>query len=168
MKLNSMQDLFIEQLNGMYSAELQLTEALPKMAGAASSMTLAAAFEQHLVETEEHVNRIERIFSMLGTSPTTKTCKAMEGLVAEGSEIIASDGDDSVRDAALIAGAQRVEHYEISAYGTLKSMAEMLGKEDIVTLIENTLDEEKAADSKLTGIAESEVNVAAASASSRG
>lgn len=167
MSLNSMQDLFLEQLAGMYDAELQLVDALPEMAKAASSMTLSSAFEQHLVETQAHVTRLEDVFRMLGETAERKACKAMEGLVEEGNDIIDSDGNDAVRDAALIAGAQRVEHYEISAYGTLRELALVLGRPDVVTVLERTLSEEQAADTKLNRIAEDEVNVKAAGVTAR-
>ena len=158
MALNSMQDLFVSQLKDVYSAETQLTKALPKMAKAASHPALAAAFEEHLEETRGQIDRLDEIFEMLDEKPRGKTCKAMQGLIEEGKETMDEDGEDAVIDAALIADAQRVEHYEISAYGTLKTLAALLGHDDAVALLEETLEEEKACDEKLTAIAESEVN----------
>ncbi|MCC6802844.1 MAG: ferritin-like domain-containing protein [Anaerolineae bacterium] len=157
-KLESLQDLLLEQLQDLYDAEHQLTKALPKMAGAASNTNLQNAFNEHLSETERHVRRLEQAFEALGKRAERKTCKAMQGLVAEGSEVIEEQGDPQVKDAALIAAAQRVEHYEIAGYGSARTFAQTLGENRVADLLQNTLDEEGAADKKLTQIAESQVN----------
>lgn len=158
MTLNSLHDLYVEQLKDIYNAEQQLLEALPKMEDAASISQLKEAFRAHLNETEEHVNRLERIFSTMNAKPSGETCKAMEGLIKEGNEIIQKEGDPIVKDAGLIAAAQRVEHYEIAAYGTARTYAELLDAHDAVDLLQQTLDEEAQADQKLTTIAEQHVN----------
>lgn len=155
MKLESMHDLFVNELKDLYSAETQITKALPKMAKAASSDELREAFEAHLEETERQVERLETIFKELEASPKGKKCQAIAGMIEEGKEVIEADGDDSVRDAALIAGAQRVEHYEIASYGTARTFATILGLDEAADLLQETLDEEAAADKKLTEIAES-------------
>jgi ferritin-like metal-binding protein YciE len=162
MELESLQDLFIEELKDVYHAEKQLIKALPKMAKAASSEELKMAFEEHLGETEGHVQRIEQIFEMMGKKPATKVCKGMKGLLEEGSDIIEEDAEDEVKDAGLIAAAQRVEHYEIAAYGCLRTYARVLGNKKAEKLLQETLEEEGAADEKLTQLAESGINVAAA------
>ena len=123
MALNSFDDLFLEQLQDLYDAEQRLTKALPQMAGAAHSTALRAAFEEHFRQTQGHVSRLEQVFRMLGKSPQARTCEAMKGLVEEGSEVISAKGDPNVKDAALIAAAQRVEHYEIAGYGTARTFA---------------------------------------------
>ena len=161
MKLETLRDLYIDQLKDLYSAENQLVEALPKMAKAATSAQLRMAFEHHLEQTKNHVKRIEQVFQNLNGRPTGKTCKAMQGLVAEGSEAIKEDGPAEVKDAALIAAAQRVEHYEMAGYGTVRTFAQQLGETQAVTLLQQTLNEEGEADKKLTQIAESTVNVRA-------
>jgi len=153
MQLNSLHDLLVEQLQDLHSAETQLVEALPKLAGAASHEELRDAFEQHLAETREHVSRLEEIFSQLGKTPGGETCKGMEGLIAEGEEVLQMQGDPTVIDAALIAAAQRVEHYEIAGYGTVKTLAGHLDLGDAEDLLGTTLDEESKADSLLTKIA---------------
>jgi ferritin-like metal-binding protein YciE len=162
MELESLQDLFVEELKDVYHAEKQLIKALPKMAKAATSEDLKMAFEEHLAETEGHVERIEQIFEILGKKPATKVCKGMKGLIEEGSEVIEEDAEDEVKDAGLIAAAQRVEHYEIAAYGCLRTYARVLGNKKAEKLLQETLDEESAADEKLTQLAESGINVAAA------
>lgn len=129
MQLNSMHELFVEELRDLYSAENQLLRALPQMASAAKSSTLKGAFESHLEETRTHVQRLSEIFTQLGQSPTGKTCKAMEGLITEGNEAIQLQGDPDVKDAALIAAAQRVEHYEMAGYGVVRTFAKELGFE---------------------------------------
>jgi ferritin-like metal-binding protein YciE len=154
MKMNRLNDLYLDQLKDLYSAEKQLVQALPKMAKAATSEELKAGFEQHLEETKTHVSRLEQIFSALGSSPGRKKCAAMEGLVQEGQEAIELQGDPIVRDAALIAAAQRVEHYEIAGYGTVRTFANHLGYSDQASLLQTTLDEEGATDKKLTAMAE--------------
>ena len=164
MPMDSLPDLLEDELKDLYSAENQLLKALPKMAKKASSATLKKAFTDHLRETEGHVARLEKIGKSLDITLKGKTCAAMKGLVEEGKEVIDEDGEPSVIDAALIGAAQRVEHYEMAAYGTTRAMAAALGHDSAVKLLQQTLDEEGAADKKLTAIAESEVLAAAASA----
>ncbi|HSU59323.1 MAG TPA: ferritin-like domain-containing protein [Bryobacteraceae bacterium] len=161
--LNSFKDLFINQIEDLYDAENRLTKALPKMADAASSSQLKQAIQHHLTETQGHVSRLETIFRELNLEPKRETCEAMKGLVAEGEEMIKAKGDPDVKDAALIAAAQRVEHYEISGYGTARAFAKRLGMTQAANLLQQTLSEEEAADRKLNQIAESSVNVQAAS-----
>jgi ferritin-like metal-binding protein YciE len=158
MSLDSMHDLLLEELKDLYSAEQQLVQALPKIVEKARAASLREAFETHLRETEGHLARLEQAFRGLGEQPKGKKCKGMAGLVDEGEDMISEKGSDAVRDAGIIAAAQRVEHYEIAAYGCAISFAQALGHTDIVTLLEETLAEEKAADEKLSVIAEQEVN----------
>lgn len=158
MKLESLKDLYLEQLKDLYSAETQLVDALPKMAEGSSSPDLSRGFTEHLRQTEEHVRRLERIFSDLGESPKGHTCEGMKGLIKEGEEMMKMRGEPSVLDAGLIACAQRVEHYEIAGYGTVRTYAELLGKDDHVSLLERTLQEEEETDERLTELAESHVN----------
>jgi ferritin-like metal-binding protein YciE len=160
MKLKSLQALYIEELRDLYSAENQITKALPKMAAAATSPELKAAFEEHLEQTKGHVQRLETIFKALGKPPTGKTCAAMKGLVEEGSELIGEkdSADPSVLDAGLIAAAQRVEHYEMAGYGTVRTFAQTLGETEAAKLLQQTLDEEGETDKKLTALAESVIN----------
>ena len=153
MQLQSLHDLFVEQLQDLYSAETQLVQALPKMAAAASHEELRDAFEQHLTETRNHVTRLDTIFGQIGVAPGGETCKGMQGLITEGEKVLAMQGDPTVIDAALIAAAQRVEHYEIAAYGTAKTLADDLDLGDAHDLLDDTLDEEGKADKLLTGIA---------------
>jgi ferritin-like metal-binding protein YciE len=160
----SLNDLFVEQLKDLYDAEQRLTDAIPKLAEAASSTQLKQAFEHHLKETRQHVDRLEQVFQSLGTDAERETCDAMKGLISEGEEIIDAKGDSAVKDAALIAAAQRVEHYEIAGYGTARALAQHLGAKRAVELLEQTLNEESAADKKLTKIAESSINAQAARA----
>jgi ferritin-like metal-binding protein YciE len=148
-----LKELYIDELKDIYNAENQLVKALPKMAKASSSDELREGFEEHLEQTKGHVQRLEQIFEMLGESPKGKKCAGMEGLVEEGSEVIKEDFEGSVKDAALIGAAQRVEHYEIAAYGTVRALAETLGENEHVSLLEATLNEEKATDEKLTELA---------------
>jgi ferritin-like metal-binding protein YciE len=162
MKIESLRELLVEQLHDLYDAEQRLTKALPKMAKAASSPQLQAAFKKHLTETEGHVARLEQAFKSLDEKASKKTCKAMQGLIAEGEETIEEDAEPEVKDAALIAAAQRVEHYEIAAYGTVSAYAKLLEKKDVVKLLQATLGEEKATDEALTELAESTINVEAA------
>jgi ferritin-like metal-binding protein YciE len=158
MKIESMRDLFLEQIQDLYDAEQRLTKALPEMAEATTSSELRRAFEDHLTETEGQITRLERVFTELGEEPKGTTCDAMKGLIKEGDNV-ADDIDRSpLRDAALIAAANRVEHYEIAAYGSARSFAQSLGMEQAASLLEQTLREEKAADEKLTRLAESMVN----------
>jgi len=151
-------DLFLDELADLMSAETQLTKALPKMAKAAQSEELREAFESHLEETENHVNRLKEAFESLDEKPRSKTCKAMKGLVEEGSELMQELKGSSAIDAGLIAAAQKVEHYEIASYGTVRTWAEQMGHSEAARLLEETLDEEKAADDKLTDIAEQSAN----------
>ena len=149
-----LKELYIDELKDLYNAENQLIKALPKMAKAASSDELRQRFEEHLEQTKGHVQRLEKIFQTLGDSPKGKTCKGMEGLIKEGSEVMEEDFEDSLMDAALIGAAQRVEHYEIAAYGTVSAFAEELGETDQASLLNKTLEEEKQTDEKLTTLAE--------------
>ena len=164
MSMDSLKDLYIDELKDLYNAENQLLKALPRMAKKASAPELKRAFQDHLVQTEGHVNRLEKIFKGLGEKPTGKTCKAMKGLVEEGKEIIEEDGDDSVLDAALISAAQRVEHYEIAGYGVVRTFASLLGENTAVDLLQRTLNEEGETDKKLTALAETVINVEASEA----
>jgi ferritin-like metal-binding protein YciE len=154
MKIESLRDLYLEQLQDLYNAEQQLIKALPKMAKAASSEELKAAFEEHLEKTRGHAQRIETICEGMGEKASGKKCKAMEGLVKEGGEVIDEDMVEGIKDAALIAAAQRVEHYEIAGYGCVRAYATKLGDRSAASLLEQTLDEEKEADETLNGIAE--------------
>ncbi len=154
MKLNTMKDLYIDQLRDLYSAEDQLLNALPKMAQAASSADLQKAFQDHLGETRNQKQRLEQIFSGLGVVPQGETCQAMQGLIKEGESIINAQADPTVRDAALIAAAQRVEHYEMAGYGSVRTYADELGYSNAKSLLQQTLDEEGAADKKLTSLAQ--------------
>ena len=167
-EFNSFRDLFVNQIEDLYDAENRLTKALPKMADAATSSKLKQAFESHLRETEGHVSRLEQIFGELNVDPKRETCEAMKGLIAEGEEMIGAKGDPDVKDAALIAAAQRVEHYEMSGYGTARSFAQRLGLTQAANLLQQTLNEEKAADEKLNQIAETSVNTQAAGAGAGG
>ncbi len=155
--LDSLTSLLEDQIKDLYSAENQLVRALPRMAKKATSEALRAAFEGHLEETRGHVERLAEAAQMLDTKPGGKTCKAMQGLIEEGKEVLEEDGEPAVIDAALIAAAQRVEHYEIAAYTSAQAMAEQLGEMKIVKLLQNTLDEERGADEKLTNIFTGEV-----------
>jgi ferritin-like metal-binding protein YciE len=158
MAAKSLDDLFALELKDVYSAETQLLKALPKMAKAASDPDLKAGFEQHLRETENQVKRLEQVAEELDVKLGRHTCEAMKGLVEEGKEIIDLDADEDVRDAGLIAAAQKVEHYEIATYGTLCAWAKQLGHTNAQNLLHETLDEERATDEKLTQLAEREVN----------
>jgi ferritin-like metal-binding protein YciE len=161
MKLDTLEQLYISELRDLYSAENQLLKSLPKMAEGASSNELKDAFEKHLKQTRGHVERLEKIFQELDENPKGKTCHAMKGLIEEGSEILEEDGEDSVLDAGIIVAAQKVEHYEIATYGTLRSLAGVLGHDEAIELLQATLSEEKNADQTLTQVAESSVNRAA-------
>jgi ferritin-like metal-binding protein YciE len=162
MEMNSLQDLFVEDLKDLYSAENQLLKALPKMAKAATSPDLKAAFQTHTKETEGHVKRLEQIFEELDESPKGKKCKAMEGLIEEGKELMEEDAEPEVLDAGLIGAAQKVEHYEIAGYGTVRTYAEMLGNDDAARLLQQTLDEEGMTDKKLNKLAMQCINLEAA------
>jgi ferritin-like metal-binding protein YciE len=162
MKLNTLQDLLVEELRDLHSAEQQIIRALPKMAAAASSEELREALEHHLEETKAHVDRIDQIFERLGAKAGRKKCKAMEGLLEEGKEIVAEDAEDMVHDAAIICAAQKVEHYEIAGYGCAKAFALLLDDQETADLLDETLQEESAADEKLTEVAMSGINQRAA------
>jgi ferritin-like metal-binding protein YciE len=153
MQLTSLQDVFVDQLEDLYSAETQLVQALPKMASAANNDELREAFANHLNETQDHVRRLDEIFGQLGTQSGKETCEGMQGLIREGEKIVQATGDPAAKDAALIAAAQRVEHYEIAAYGTARTLADMLDYDDAKDLLDQTLDEEGNADKLLTKIA---------------
>jgi ferritin-like metal-binding protein YciE len=159
-KISSLQELYVDELRDLYDAENQLTKALPKMAEGATSDELRQGFEEHLEQTRGHVQRLEEIFERLGEKPKGKKCKAMEGLIKEGSEVLDEDMEENTHDAAIIGAAQRVEHYEIAGYGTARTHAELLGRNEDVELLEQTLDEEKETDEKLTQLA-SNINVEA-------
>ena len=160
-KMATLEDLYTDMLKDMYSAEKQLVKALPKLAKNAQSPDLKKAFQEHLKQTEGHVERIERIFSDMEGSPRGKKCVGMEGLIEEGNEIMQEDAEPDVLDAGLIAAAQKVEHYEISSYGTARAWAERLGYDKAARLLQQTLEEESMANEKLTKIAESHVNMEA-------
>ena len=161
MKLTTLDKLLEDQLKDIYNAESQLVKALPKLARAATADGLREAFTTHLEETRGQVERLNRVGELLGIKLTGKKCAAMEGLIEEGREVIESEGEPEVIDAALIAAAQKVEHYEISAYGSARTLAEHLGHDEVVDLLQETLDEEAAADEKLTAISIGEVLPAA-------
>lgn len=154
MSVDSMERLFVSELRDLYSAETQISKTLPRMAKAASSSDLRAALEHHRRETEGHVQRLEQIFQMLDESPKGKTCEGMKGVLEEGERMMKETKEGPLRDEAMIAGAQRVEHYEMAAYGTVRTYAERLGRQPIAQILEKTLAEEKAADKKLTEIAD--------------
>ena len=154
MAKDSLRELYVNELKDLYNAETQLVKALPKMAKAASNAQLRQGFEEHLRQTSEHVSRLEQIFEKLGEKPTGKKCLGMEGLVKEGAETMQEDYANTLMDAAIIGAAQRVEHYEIAGYGTVRAFAELLGENEHVSLLEQTLKEEKQTDVKLTQLAE--------------
>lgn len=158
MPLQNLHDFYIETLKDLYSAEVQILDALPLMAAAAKHDELRAGFEQHLTETEGQVRRLQQIFDRLGEQPGDKTCKGMEGLLEEGQEVMKERADEDVLDAALIAAAQKVEHYEMAGYGCARTYAVMLGYAQDAELLQQTLDEEGATDRKLTMVAERAVN----------
>lgn len=164
MSLESLDSLFLNELKDVYNAEKQILKALPRMAKAASANALRDAFTKHLRETEGHVRRLEQIFKLLDQAPRGKKCKGMEGLLEEGKEIMEEEGAPEVIDAALISAAQRVEHYEMAAYGCLRTYAQLLGHEDAAELLQQTLGEEEAADEKLTELGEGGINQAAVAA----
>jgi ferritin-like metal-binding protein YciE len=164
MSVSSMEELLIDELKDIYNAEKQITRALPKMAKATTSTKLKEAFQSHLQETQGHIERLDKVFEILGKAPRGKTCHGMQGVLEEGSEVIEETEKSPLRDAALISAAQRVEHYEMAAYGSVRAYAKILGQNEVVNLLEQTLQEEKAADEKLTSIAGS-VNSEASTAS---
>jgi ferritin-like metal-binding protein YciE len=166
MQESSLKGLYLKELRDIYDAEKQITKALPKMAKAASSSQLRQGFEMHLDQTKNHITRLEQIFEALDESPKGESCDGMEGLLEEGSEVMEEDLDPEALDAGLISAAQRVEHYEIAAYGSLRTWANVLGEKQAVSLLQETLDEEKETDQKLTQLAE-KVNVKAAAAGGR-
>ena len=155
MSVNTLERLFVEELKDLYSAEHQITKALPKLIKAAESSELKSAFVSHLKETEAQIERLEKIGQILGRSLKGKTCDGMKGVLAEGSEVVQEIPAGNLRDAGVISAAQRVEHYEMAGYGSVMEYARLLGKNDIAALLEKTLKEEKAADEKLTQIAKS-------------
>lgn len=163
MKIETLRELLIDELQDLHSAEQQITKALPKIIKASHNLALKQAFEHHLEETKNHVTRLEQIFKRINESPKGKTCEAMKGLLKEGDERISDGGEAEVLDAGIIAAAQRVEHYEIAAYGSARTYAELLGDHQAVRLLSETLEEEKAADNKLTQVAR-RVNVEAKAA----
>jgi ferritin-like metal-binding protein YciE len=160
-KENNLQELLIEEMKDVYHAEQQLLKALPKMAKAAQSERLKEVMERHLEETEQQVERLERAFEALDEQPKAKTCKAMQGLIEEAKEMMEDHKDSAMGDAAIIAAAQKIEHYEIATYGTICTWCDLLGLDEASDLLKETLDEEKTADETLTEIAESEINVEA-------
>jgi ferritin-like metal-binding protein YciE len=158
----TLQEKLVDEIRDLYHAEKQLVKALPKLARNATHEDLREALESHLDETREQVTRLEEVFSALDENVRAKACKGMAGIIEEGSELLEEEEPGSVMDAAIIAAAQRTEHYEIGAYGTCVAWARLLGLDEVVSLLEQTLEEEKAADQKLTALAEQEVNIAAA------
>jgi len=160
--LDSLNDLLEEELKDIYDAEKQLTKALPKLAKKASNVELQEAFEEHLRQTNEHISRLEQVFEQLEMPVRGKKCTGMQNLIKEGNDMIAEAEDDATRDAVMIAAAQKVEHYEIASYGTVRTWANLLGKTDVAAMLEDTLEEEKETDQRLTAIAEGFVNELAA------
>jgi ferritin-like metal-binding protein YciE len=158
MKLDTLEKLYLNELRDLYNAEHQLLKALPKMAKGASSEELRDALENHLEQTQGHVERLEQVFEELDESPKGKTCYAMKGLIEEGSEVLKEDGEDSVIDAGIIVAAQKVEHYEIAGYGSVRTFAQLLGHQKAVKLLQTTLEEESQANELLNGLAENTVN----------
>jgi ferritin-like metal-binding protein YciE len=163
MSVGTMDELFVDELKDLYSAEKQITRALPKLVKAATSDDLRQAFQSHLEETNGHVQRLEKAFEILGKSPKGKTCVGMKGVLEEGAEVLEDTDKGEVRDAGLISAAQRVEHYEMAGYGSARDFAKLLGQDEIAELLEETLEEEKAADKKLTSISK-QVNAEAQAA----
>jgi len=161
MEMDNLRELLVDELKDIYNAEQQLTKALPRMAKKASNPQLKDAFETHLRETEGHVDRLEQVFEALGEKAKGKTCPAMKGILEEGKEVMGEDMEDDVMDAALIAAAQKVEHYEIASYGSVRSWAQLLGEREAAKLLQQTLDEEGKTDKLLTKLAESTINVQA-------
>ena len=161
MAVNNLRDALVDEIKDLYSAEKQLTKALPKLAKAASNDELREAFESHLEETEGHVSRLEQVFELLDEKPRAKHCAGIAGIIEEGGDTLQQDAEDSVMDACLIAAGQRAEHYEMAAYGTVIAWSEALGLNDVANVLKQTLAEEKAADEKLSALAESGINQAA-------
>ena len=160
-EFTNLNDLFVFELKDLYDAEHQITEALPKMMEAATNPQLKSAFREHLQQTKTHISRLEQVFSKIGSQPERETCAAMKGLISEGQDMIRAKGNDSVRDAGLISAAQRVEHYEMAGYGTVRTLAQQLGFSEVAQTLQQTLDEEGDTDKKLTRIAQSAVNMKA-------
>ena len=158
MKLNTLQKLYTDELRDLYNAENQLLKALPKMAKAASSEELKEAFEKHLEQTKGHVKRLEQVFEELEEKPKGKTCRAMKGLIEEGSEILQQEGEESILDAGIIVAAQKVEHYEIASYGSVRTFAHLLGQNKAAELLQTTLDEESETNELLNRLATSTIN----------
>jgi ferritin-like metal-binding protein YciE len=163
MKLENLQQLFVKELRDLYDAENQITDALPKLIDASKSTELKSALQEHLQVTKQQISRLDRIFQILKEKPTSETCKGMKGVIKEGDEIVSAGGDPSTIDAGIISAAQRVEHYEMAGYGTVRTYAQLLGQNEMAQLLEQTLREEEEADRKLTQIASS-VNVEARAA----
>jgi ferritin-like metal-binding protein YciE len=161
-KASTLHDAWLDELRDLYNAEKQITKALPRLAKAANNATLADVFESHLQETLGQIERLEQVFKLVGESARGKTCKGMTGILDEGKELMEEDFDEATTDATLIAAAQKVEHYEIASYGTVIAWAEAMGHDEAATLLQETLDEEEAADEKLTAFAESGINEQAA------
>ncbi|HEX2951944.1 MAG TPA: ferritin-like domain-containing protein [Armatimonadota bacterium] len=160
--LQSLNDLFTNELKDILNAEKQITQALPKMIDAASSPQLKAKFEAHLKQTNDQIQRLNEVFSMLGLQPSEEHCEGMAGIIRDGEKIVSAQGDPAVKDAGIIAAAQKVEHYEISSYGTLRTFAQTLGRNDIAEKLQVTLKQEAATDEILTQVAERSVNKKAA------
>jgi ferritin-like metal-binding protein YciE len=158
MKLDTLEKLYVDELRDIYNAENQLLKALPKLAKGSSSPDLKSGFEKHLRQTESHVERLEQIFAELNESPKGKTCHGMKGLIEEGSEILKEDGEESVLDAGIIVAAQKVEHYEMAAYGSARTFARLLGQAKAAELLQTTLDEESETNESLNQLAENMVN----------
>ncbi len=167
MQKDSLRELYIDELRDLYNAETQLVKALPKMAKASANDQLRQSFEEHLRQTTEHVSRLEQIFEQLEEKPSGKKCLGMDGLVKEGAETLKENLPEEIKDAAIIGAAQRVEHYEMAGYGTVRAFAELLGENEQVSLLQQTLEEEKEADQKLTELAE-EINAQAAEGQGQG
>jgi len=163
MKLDNLERLFVKELRDLYDAENQITDALPKLIDAAHNAQLKHALQEHLSVTKQQISRLDRIFQMMQQKPTGETCKGMKGVIKEGEEIVSAGGDPSTIDAGIISAAQRVEHYEMAGYGTVRTYAKLLGRPEMEKLLQQTLDEEAEADSKLTEIANT-VNVEAKAA----
>ncbi len=157
-EFHHLSDLFVHELKDLYDAEYRLAEALSKMSQAASSLDVKEAFDVHLDQTRGHIRRLEEVFRGLKIEPERESCKAMKGIVDEGSDIVSAKGNDKVRDAGLIAAAQRAEHYEMAGYGTARTFARQLGRDDLAMILQQTLDEEGQTDKRLTELAESHVN----------
>jgi ferritin-like metal-binding protein YciE len=166
MEMNTLQDLYIDELRDLLSCESQIIKALPKMAKAASSPQLQQAFQRHLEESQQHLERLNQIFETMGEKARAKKCKGVEGIIEEGKEMMEETETEEARDAALIAAAQKVEHYEIASYGTVRTYAKLLGDDNAARLLQQTLDEEGNTDKKLTQLAQSGINVEAREAES--